>query len=233
MKTYAIVLAAGSSMRMGAETNKVLLSLRGVPAIIRAIAPFTGLCAGVIVVARESELARMCDTLRRYGLLDRAVFKVVPGGEDRQASVARGLAALPADAEGVLIHDGARALVTEAVIRRVLLSLQEHGSGVAAVPVTDTIKRAGADGRVEETLNRSVLYAMQTPQAFVTADLRHAHEAAQRDGILATDDAALLEHAGMPVYLCEGSRENIKLTTLFDLRLAETILNARDEEAET
>ncbi len=230
MKTCAIVLAGGSGARMGAEINKVFLPLRGVPAIVRAIAPFTGLCAGVVVVARAGEMDLMNATLRRYGLSG-AVNAVVAGGGNRQASVASGLAALPADAEGVLIHDGARALVTEAVVRRALESLEAHGSGVSAVPVTDTVKRADAVGKVTETLDRSALFAMQTPQAFRVSDIRRAHGIAKADGFTATDDAALLEHAGMPVYLCEGSRENIKLTTLFDLGLAETILNRRDEEA--
>ena len=232
MKTYAVVLGGGSGRRMGAEINKIFLPIRGIPAIVRAIAPFTGLCAGVTVVARADEVTLMQGTLKRYGLAD-TVLSVVAGGEDRQASVACGLAALPEDAEGVLVHDGARALVTETVIKRTLYSLEKHGSGVASVPVTDTIKRAEANGRVLETLDRSALRAMQTPQAFRLAELRAAHQAALNDHYIATDDAALLEHAGLPVYLCDGSRENIKLTTLFDLRLAEAILAARDEEANT
>lgn len=231
MKAYAIVLGGGIGTRMGAEVNKVFLPLRGVPAIIRAIAPFTGLCAGIVVVARGEEVALMHDTLKRFGLAN-AVLAIVPGGEDRQASVACGLAALPDDAEAVLIHDGARALVTEDIIERALASVQMHGSGVASVTVTDTIKRADENGRALETLDRTVLRAMQTPQAFWIADIRFAHGIAERDHYRATDDAALLEHAGMPVYLSEGSRENIKLTTLFDLRLAETILEARNGEAE-
>jgi len=231
MKAYAIVLGGGSGTRMGVEGNKIFLPLRGVPAIIRAIAPFTGLCAGIVVVARAEEVALMRDTLKRYGMAN-AVLTVVPGGEDRQASVACGLAALPADAEAVLIHDGARALVTEDVIERAMDAVLRHGSGVASIAVTDTIKRADEEGRALETLDRTVLRAMQTPQAFWVADIRLAHEAAQRDHYRATDDAALLEHANMPVYLSEGSRENIKLTTLFDIRLAEAILEARNGEAE-
>lgn len=231
MNAYAIVLGGGSGTRMGAERNKVLMPLRGVPAIVRAIAPFTGLCAGVVVVARADETELMQTVVRRFGL-GRAVLAVVAGGEDRQASVQNGLAALPPDAQAVLIHDGARALVTEAIIRRTLESVEVHGSGVAAVPVTDTIKRATPDGVVAETLDRSQLYAMQTPQGFRLADIRRAHDAAQAAGYRATDDAALLEYIGLPVRLVEGSRENIKLTTPFDLRLAEAILAARDEEGE-
>ena len=231
MKTYAIVLGGGSGSRMGAEINKIFLPLRGIPTIVRAIAPFTGLTAGVVVVARAQEVTLMRDTVRRYGL-GNAVLDVVPGGEDRQASVAQGLKALPTDAEGVLIHDGARALVTVDVIRRAIDSLANRGSGVASVAVTDTIKQADSEGLVLQTLDRRALRAMQTPQAFRTSELRQAHAVALMDGFLATDDAALLEHAGMPVYLCEGSRDNIKLTTAFDLRLASVILEARDEEME-
>lgn len=230
MKTYAIVLGGGSGTRMGPEGNKVLLPLRGIPAIVRAIAPFTGLCAGVVVVARADEVALMQTVVKQYGLA-RAVCAVTAGGADRQASVQSGLAALPQDAQIVLIHDGARALVSEEVIRRAMACAEAHGSGVAAVPVTDTVKRASG-GLVRETLDRSQLYAMQTPQAFAVAEFRRAHALADETGYRATDDAALLEHAGMPVYLCEGSRENIKLTTPFDLRLAEAILAGRDEEAE-
>ena len=230
MSTYAIVLGGGSGTRMGPEGNKVLMPLRGIPAIVRAIAPFTGLCAGVVVVARADEVALMQTIVKRYGLA-RAVCAVVAGGADRQASVQNGLAALPQEAQIVLIHDGARALVSEDVIRRAMESVQEHGSGIAAVPVTDTVKRA-ANGLVQETLERSQLYAMQTPQAFRAEDIRRAHALADAAGYRATDDAALLEHAGMPVHLCQGSRDNIKLTTPFDLRLAEAILAARDEEAE-
>ena len=227
MSRYAILLAGGSGSRMGAPANKVLLPLRGIPAIVRAAAPFTGLCEGMIVVARAEEQQLMRGLFARFGMPD---VQVVEGGADRQASVADGLKALPADCEVVLVHDGARALVTEAVIERALQSVQEHGSGVAAVPVTDTIKRATDDGQVQETLCRDQLYAMQTPQGFRTPLLLAAHRQAEQDGFRGTDDASLLEHAGMPVHLCKGDRENIKLTTPFDLALADAILAARDKE---
>ena len=231
MRTYAIVLGGGSGTRMGMEINKVLMPLRDIPTIVRAIAPFSGLCAGVVVVAREDELALMQRIVERFGL-GGAVHAVVAGGESRQASVANGLAALPADAQAVLIHDGARALVREDVIRRVIASVEDHGAGVAALPVTDTIKRASAEGLVLETLPRGELAAIQTPQGFRVADIRQAHALAAQDGYIATDDAALMEHAGLPVRLVQGSPENIKLTTLHDLHLAEAILAARDAEVE-
>lgn len=229
MKSYAIVLAGGSGRRMGLERNKVFLKLRGVPAIVRAIAPFSGLCAGAVVVAAESELGEMRDLLHRYGL-SRFASRVVAGGAERQHSVANGLRALPDNADCVLIHDGARALVTEDIIRCALESVEQHGSGVAAIPVTDTIKRAAPNGQVLETPDRSVLFAMQTPQGFRLPLIKKAHECAARDGFVGTDDAALLEHAGLPVYLCAGSRENIKLTTPVDVQLAELLLNAHAEK---
>ena len=123
-----------------------------------------------------------------------------------------------------------RALVTEGVIRRAMESAAERGSGVAAIPVTDTIKRVDSDGRALETLNRDELRAMQTPQAFRLALLRQAHEKAEKDGFLGTDDAALLEHAGLPVYLTLGDPENLKLTTPADLALGEAILTLRREK---
>ena len=229
MSNYAIILGGGSGRRMKSDLNKVFLPLRGVPAIVRAIAPFTGFCAGAVVVAAADEVADMEAILVKYGL-SRFVRKVVPGGSERQYSVYNGLKALPEDAEYVLIHDGARALVTEQVIRRALESVEQHGSGVAAIPVVDTIKRAAPDGLVQETPDRASLYAIQTPQSFRMDVIMAAHEKAREDGFLGTDDASLLEHAGMPVYLSEGDRENLKLTTPTDVELAEVILQIRADE---
>ena len=228
MKSYAVILGGGSGRRMGSDLNKIFLPLRGIPAIIRSIAPFTGLCAGAVVVAAENEIDDMRALLVRYGM-DRFVKAVVPGGRERQYSVWNGLKALPEDAECVLIHDGARSLVTEDIIQRAMASVEQHGSGIAAVPVVDTIKRAAVDGLVLDTPERASLYAVQTPQAFRMELIMHAHLKAQEDQFLGTDDASLLEHAGMPVYLSEGSRENLKLTTPIDLELADLILSDRAE----
>ncbi len=225
---YAVILAGGSGSRMGAEGNKVFLPVRGIPAIIRAMAPFTSLCGGAVVVAQAAEQEMMTKLIDRFGF-GGFVKAVTVGGADRQASVASGLRALPKDAEIVLVHDGARALVSEAVIQRVLASVEARGSGVAAIPVTDTIKRADKDGLVQETLNRAELYAMQTPQGFRLHALKRAHQVAEAAGYRATDDAALLEFAGIPCYLCQGDKENLKLTTPEDLTLAEMILRKREE----
>ena len=125
MQSYAIILGGVSGRRMEADRNKVFLPLRGIPAIVRAIAPFSALCAGAVVVAAAAEVEEMRAVIARCGL-DRFVMRVVPGGAERQDSVRCGLDALPDDAECVLIHDGARALVTEDVIRRALEYYREH-----------------------------------------------------------------------------------------------------------
>ena len=228
MKAYAVILAGGSGRRMGYSENKIFLTLNGIPAIIRAIAPFTGFCAGAVVVSREEDMDEMQSLVSQYHLT-RFVKAVVPGGATRQGSVKNGLDALPEDTEIVLIHDGARALVTEDVIRRALESAEKKGCGIAAIKVTDTIKKADESGIVTETLNRDELYAMQTPQAFQVELIRKAHLLAAEKGVDATDDAALLELAGLPVYLSPGEKENLKLTTPEDLAFGEAILRMRRE----
>ena len=182
MKAYALILGGGSGQRMGADINKVLMPIRGIPAIVRASVPFTGICDGAVIVSRAEEIETMEAIVQRFGL-SRFVLRVIPGGETRQASVWNGLQALPEDADIVMIHDGARALVTEDVITHALQSAQEHGSGIASVAVGDTIKRVDDNGAVLETLDRECLRAMQTPQAFQVKLILAAHKAAQKDGL--------------------------------------------------
>jgi 2-C-methyl-D-erythritol 4-phosphate cytidylyltransferase len=227
MKAYALVLGGGSGTRMGGDRNKVFLPIRGIPAMVRAVVPFTSICAGAVLVAQPGEMETMKALVRQYGL-SKFVVAVAAGGGTRQQSVYNGLQALPDDAEIVLLHDGARALVTEDVISRALESAESLGSGVASLAVSDTVKRADAQLRVQETLDRGSLRAMQTPQAFRVELIRRAYDVALADGFLGTDDAALLEHAGMDVYLTEGSPRNIKLTTVFDVRLALALLEEED-----
>ena len=220
MKVYAVILCGGSGTRMGAEGNKTLLRVGGEPAIVRSVRVFSKMTDGVVLVTRSGEEALFSQTLAEHGL---TAFAVVPGGKDRQASALRGLEALPPDAEIALIHDGARPFVTEEIIARVIDSVKEYGSGVAAVPARDTIKRADETGLVLETLDRSALWQMQTPQGFYVKDLLSAHQNAARY----TDDAALMEAAGHPVRLVLGSPDNIKLTSPEDLRMINGMLTPR------
>ena len=163
MSAYAIILCGGSGTRMGGSENKTLLRIGGEPGIVRCFRAFQGLVDGIVLVTRSGEETVFDGTLRQRGLIPLAI---VPGGGDRQASALCGLKALPPDADIALIHDGARPFVTRDVIRRVIDSVKEHGSGVAAVPARDTLKRASPDGTVLETLNRAELWQMQTTQGF-------------------------------------------------------------------
>ena len=153
------------------------------------------------------------------------------GGPTRQDSVRLGLAALPAEAEAVLIHDGARCLATADLFSRCAGALRDAipaGAGIiAATPVTDTIKQVDSAGQILSTPDRQQLWAAQTPQGFAVQQLRQAHRQAQEDGWSVTDDAALYERLGFPVRVLEAPASNIKLTTPFDLAVAEAVLRSR------
>ena len=217
---YAIVLAGGSGSRMGAQRNKVLLKLAGKPVIVRAVDAFTNLVDVVILVSREEDIPDMRAAMAAANL----PVTIVAGGDSRQSSVWNGLCALPESCTHVLIHDGARCLVDEGTIRRCMASVENHGTGVAAIPAIDTIKQVDADEIVTATPDRSQLRAVQTPQGFTVELIRRAHMSAQQAGFLGTDDASLVERLGHPVRLTEGNRRNIKLTTPEDLIMAETFL---------
>ena len=217
---YAIVLAGGSGSRMGAQRNKVLLELAGKPVIVRAVEAFTNLVDGVILISREEDIPDM----RAATAAAHLPVTIVAGGDSRQSSVWNGLCALPESCTHVLIHDGARCLVDEGTIRRCMASVENHGTGVAAIPAIDTIKQVDADEIVTATPDRSQLRAVQTPQGFTVELIRRAHMSAQQAGFLGTDDASLVERLGHPVRLTEGNRRNIKLTTPEDLIMAETFL---------
>ena len=221
MNVYAVILCGGSGTRMGAAGNKTLLKVGGVPAIVRCLRTFAKVVDGSVLVTRAGEEEVFAQTLADYSV---KALAIVPGGEDRQASALCGLKALPPDAGIALIHDGARPFVTEAIIRRVIDSVKQYGSGVAAIPARDTIKRADGDGNVLETLDRSTLWQMQTPQGFYVKDLLAAHTSANARH---TDDAALMEAAGHAVRLVMGSPDNIKLTSPEDLRMVNGMLTPR------
>ena len=221
----AVIVAAGRGTRMRASENKVFLRLRGVPVIVRTVKALrdSGAFSCFVVVTGAQETSRMKRLLARHGL--EAIVTV--GGESRQESVRRGLAACPGDTELVAIHDGARPLADRDTVLSALESARVNGSGIASVPVKDTIKRASG-GLVVETPPRECLYAVQTPQAFRFEEIRACHE--QFAGESFTDDAALLEQAGIPVYLSPGSYENIKITTPEDLIIAGRILSGRERK---
>lgn len=221
---YAVVVAAGRGVRMGAAVNKVLLPLCGEPVIRHAVRAFCEAdeIDGVVVVASADETEQMRAAL--CGL--EKVCAIVPGGSTRQESVKNGLDALPKEARIALVHDGARPLISRELIARCIRQTEDCGSAVVCAPVTDTVK-VEKDGCVVRTLDRSQLRAVQTPQCFFAGELKAAYEAAARDGVSVTDDASVMEHAGHSVHLLESSEVNFKLTTPEDLRRAEDIIGER------
>ena len=221
MKVFALVLAGGSGERMGAGINKVLLPVAGKPCLLRSVEAFAGQADEAVVVCRPGDL----DAVR--GILEpcRSLFplRLVPGGATRQQSVLNGLRACAFGQEDlVLVHDGARCLVTPPLIRRVIDSCRAVGSGVAAVPVSDTVRLSA--GGPDATLDRSKLLAVQTPQGFLASRLLAASLRAAEDRFEGTDDASLLERLGEPVSYVPGEKYNLKLTTPEDLIMAEAFL---------
>lgn len=221
-----IVVAAGSGTRLGRDEPKAFVDLRGVSILERSLAGVFDAAepAQVVVVAPESRVtAARTIALRVAGPADGAVT-VVAGAETRQGSVAAGLAALDPDVEVVLVHDAARALTPGAVIDRVARAVRATGDGVIPVlPVADTMKRV--DGtRVRETVDRSDLVHVQTPQGFPRQALADAYARATQEY---TDDAALYAAAGRDVSTVEGEARAFKITTPWDLRRAENVLGAR------
>lgn len=221
---YAVVVAAGRGVRMGAAVNKVLLPLCEEPVIRHAVRAFCEAdeIDGVVVVASADETEQMRAAL--CGL--EKVCAIAPGGSTRQESVKNGLDALPKEARIALVHDGARPLISRELIARCIRQTEDCGSAVVCTPVTDTVK-VEKDGCVVRTLDRSLLRAVQTPQCFFAGELKAAYEAAARDGVSVTDDASVMEHAGHSVHLLESSEVNFKLTTPEDMRRAEDIIGER------
>ncbi|MFQ6671753.1 MAG: 2-C-methyl-D-erythritol 4-phosphate cytidylyltransferase, partial [Candidatus Tectimicrobiota bacterium] len=165
------------------------------------------------------------DLIEPYGLTK--VGAVVAGGAERQDSVAAGLERVPPEAHVVVVHDGVRPFVTTAMVAAVVEAAQAVGAALTAIPVTDTVKRV-AEGAVVETLSREGLFRVQTPQAFRREVLAEALRRARTDGVVATDEAALVERLGMPVQVVAGAETNLKVTTPEDWALAEGMLRAQE-----
>ena len=208
-----IIVAAGSGERMGG-VQKAFAPLLGrmmVSYSLRAMEDTSELTNIVLVVASES-VQKGESLVSSMGLCK--VAAVCAGGATRRASVLAGLQAAP-DSEITLVHDGARPCVTPELVARGIEAAQEHGAAIPAVPVQDTIKEAGQGGLIVNTLDRSMLYAAQTPQVFPTDLLKRAHAEAPADLLL--DDASLFEALGWPVHIFEGDPSNLKITTPIDL----------------
>jgi 2-C-methyl-D-erythritol 4-phosphate cytidylyltransferase len=226
-----VVPAAGIGRRLGPQGAKALVRLAGRPLLAHAVAAMEAndCTTAVVVVGHPDGVDVTAKLLADEGFAK--VTAVVPGGPTRQASVAAGLEALPRGPAFVAVHDAARPLVAPGAVDRMLELLVEAGTGVAGVvpgvPVIDTIRRVDVAGRSTGIVDRERLRAMQTPQLFVREALEEAHRLARRDGVDATDEAALVELAGHPVQVVPGDPENLKVTTALDLAVAETLLADR------
>jgi 2-C-methyl-D-erythritol 4-phosphate cytidylyltransferase/2-C-methyl-D-erythritol 2,4-cyclodiphosphate synthase len=221
-----VVVAAGSGARLGFSEPKAFVDLRGVTILERALRGVFDAVdeAQVVVVAPAARLAAARTIAHRVAGSAEAVVAVVAGGDTRQASVAAGLAALDPAVDIVLVHDAARALTPGALFDRVARAVATAGTGVIpALPVSDTIKRVGADGVVIATVDRRELVHVQTPQGFPRAVLDAAYAAATEEY---TDDGALVAASGHPVTVVEGEARAFKITTPWDLRRAENVLGA-------
>jgi len=225
MKYRVIIPAAGQGKRMNAGKNKQFIELDGVPVIIHTLRVFDAdpLCEGIILVVNEQDQLFFQHLISEYGV--QKISEMVIGGQERQHSVYNGLQKLQ-DHEVVLIHDGARPFVEQDKIHELVDVVQKEQAAVLAVQMKDTVKRA-VDGYAVETVERSSLWSVQTPQAFLVPVIQHAHEVARQQGFLGTDDASLVEYIEKKVAIVEGRYHNIKLTTQEDLLYAEAILNSR------
>ena len=214
MRVWGIVVAGGRGSRFGG--HKQLDRLAGRPLVDWALDALRPVCKGLVVVLEP-------------GLVAGATVKadsVVAGGTTRAASVRAGLAAVPAEADAVLVHDAVRPLASPELAARVLAAVADGADGaVPGVPVIDTLKRVGG-GNVLATVDRNEVVAVQTPQAFRADVLRRAHAG----GGDATDDAGLVEATGGTVVIVEGERDNLKVTWPNDLVVAEALLAAREQQ---
>lgn len=222
----AIIAAAGSSSRMGGE-DKLFCELCGCPVILRTLRAFQNseYVDEMIVVTREENIVKIADLCAENGI-DKAT-KIIKGGETRQKSVLLGVIEASAEARLIAVHDGARPLVTENVIKEAVIKALKYTAAAPAIPLKDTVKEVKG-GFAAGTPDRSKLRAVQTPQCFAAEVLRAALENAERKGVQVTDDASAVEAMGGNVFLSEGSEENIKITTPVDLLFAEAIIRRRE-----
>ncbi len=224
MKTRVIMLAGGRGERMKSEKNKILLSVGGIPAIIRSISAFIPFSDEMIIVSRPEDQDCIGNEIRKSGLS--FSFRFADGGQTRQQSVLNGLNALdaPDPEDMILIHDAARCLVKADLIERIISSVKDQGTGIPGIPATSTYKICSPDGLVQSTPDRSGLYEIQTPQGFLADLIIPLSVKASEEGIVCTDDAGILEHFHVPVKIVRGDASNIKLTEPEDLIRARNIL---------
>jgi len=225
MEYQVIIPAAGQGKRMGAGKNKLFLHLNGKPIISHTLKVFLEdeKCNGIILVIQPDDEAFFKKLLKTHRTTKK--IQMVFGGTERQYSVFNGLQ-VTKEGSIILVHDGARPFIRHEVIHQLAEVAHEKGAAIAAVPVKDTIKKV-QDFQVMETIERTSLWQVQTPQAFRFSLLLEAHHQALQENFLGTDEASLVERLQFPVQIVTADYDNIKLTTPEDLYIAEAILKHR------
>lgn len=223
-----IVPAAGRGSRIGGNLPKQYAEILGEPVLRHTVRRFASMeeCHEVLVAIDEAWKRQAEEAVA--GLPN---VRLVPGGGERQHSIWKALAEIDAGHELLLVHDAARPAVSVPLIHRVARAAWKEGAAIPALPLSETIKRVGEEGRIVETVPRDGLYAAQTPQGFRADLLRHAYDHARHTGFVGTDDASLVEHLGEPVYVVEGEIGNVKITWEGDFgRAEETLKRIMNEE---
>ncbi len=227
-RVIALVPAAGLGLRMGGAVRKQFRALGGVPLVVHSlrILQSSPVIDAVILAVPEADIAycrqEIVDAHRFTKVID-----VVAGGQERQDSVRQALAVVDEHFDIVVVHDAVRPFLTERMVAEVVAEALAKGAAIIALPMRDTDKQVGADRVIEQTVDRRPLWLAQTPQAFRRAWLQEAHQKAEAEGVVATDDAFLIEWMGRPVTVVEGSGENIKVTRPEDMIIGEAIFASR------
>ena len=232
MRVYVILPAAGIGTRMAASTNapKQFVSLRGVPVLIHSLRAFLQCprVAGISIAVRRHEMERVGAELRENGLGANDLVRVVEGGDSRQHSVQNALAALSCEPDDtVLVHDAVRPLIDPVTIERTIDAVVKHGAAIVGLPAIDTVKqveRTAHGAIVTSTIPRELIVLAQTPQGARYDLLKRAFDEAEADEFAGTDEASLLERAGVPVAVVQGTARNFKITQPGDMELAEFYL---------
>ncbi|MBQ9131029.1 MAG: 2-C-methyl-D-erythritol 4-phosphate cytidylyltransferase [Clostridia bacterium] len=230
--TAAVILAAGSSTRMGKGLNKQLQAVNGIPVLAHTLMAYQrcALIREIIVVARPQDFEAIYQISKTYHI--KKLRHIVSGGATRQISAERGVAKVNEQTKYVAIADGARCLTTPEQIAKVCLRAYRHKAASAGHLISDTVKRATSLGAIKETVDRTGLWQVQTPQIFHTSLYAAALQRAKSEGYEVTDDNSLIEKLGYRIQLVECGRENLKITTKDDLALAEAILRYREATKE-
>jgi 2-C-methyl-D-erythritol 4-phosphate cytidylyltransferase len=223
---YGIIVAAGKSERMGVNVDKAFLTLGSKPLLAYSLASFER-CPdidGIVLVVRKDRVDSATALAQMFGCTK--LKGVVAGGATRQISVQNGLERLNDDVDIVAVHDGARPLVSPQLISETIASAKKFGSGVAASKITDTIKSVDRGNKVAKTVDRSKLWAVQTPQTFQVSILREAFQMVNRKNAVVTDEASAVELAGGDVRIVPSALPNTKVTTPEDMLMAAALLKS-------